>query len=146
MSTPIEPYACSLGTVIAHEIASYTIVTADGRTIGIQANGEPSEENVEADIATPPAILATADQIKAEAQRRILILAPSWKQANMIAHTVELVRDNGTTVSAWPPEAQAANAAYQAIWTVIKAIRAHSNTLEANPPALVDLPTAGWPS
>lgn len=60
MSTPeqpalFEPYDCSLGTVIGHDSNAYRIATPDGRTIGITANGEPSEANVEADIANPPA-------------------------------------------------------------------------------------------
>ena len=49
------PYPCSLGTVTAHDENSYIIATADGRTIGIPANGVPSSEAVEADIANPPA-------------------------------------------------------------------------------------------
>lgn len=49
------PYPCSLGTVTAHDGSSYIIATTDGRTIGIPANGVPSAEAVEADIADPPA-------------------------------------------------------------------------------------------
>ena len=103
----------------------------------------PTQEAAAADIAAflaaPVVVVATAEQIKAEAQRRILLLAPTWRQSNMIAHTVELVRDNGTNVAAWPAPAQAANAAYQAIWDQIKAIRAVSNALELTPPAVADL-------
>lgn len=55
MDTPaFESYPCSLGTVIGHEGSSYVITIADGRTIGIAANGEPSAAAVEADIANPP--------------------------------------------------------------------------------------------
>ena len=52
-----EPYPCSLGTVIGHEGSTYIVSTTDGRTIGISANGTPSPENVEADIASPPAVI-----------------------------------------------------------------------------------------
>jgi hypothetical protein len=56
-------YACSIGTVIDHRDGGYVIATPDGRTIGIGANGEPSETNVEADIASPPAPVLTVEQI-----------------------------------------------------------------------------------
>jgi hypothetical protein len=139
---PFVPYQCTLGTVIGYEGSTYRIATADGRIIGISANGEPSEEAVETDIAEPPIPLATSAQIKAEASRRILILAPSWKQSNMIARTVELVRDYGTVVVGWPAEAQAENATYQGIWDQIKAIRAKSDALELDPPAASNLVAA----
>ena len=58
MSEPITPYACSLGTVVAHEDGSYIITTPQGRTIGIRAATTPSEAAVEEDIANPPAPLA----------------------------------------------------------------------------------------
>lgn len=60
MSTDIQddftPYPCSLGTVIGLYPGNiYRIQTPDGLVIGIPANGTPSEANVEADIANPPA-------------------------------------------------------------------------------------------
>ena len=59
MSDPaFEPYACSLGAVVAHEGLVYVIATADGRTIGILANDQPGPAAVEFDIANPPAIAA----------------------------------------------------------------------------------------
>ncbi|MCW5548875.1 MAG: hypothetical protein KIT44_07915 [Opitutaceae bacterium] len=48
-----QPYLCSLGEVIRHEGPHYHIRLADGQVTGIRANGEPSPENVEADIASP---------------------------------------------------------------------------------------------
>ncbi len=50
--TPFESYTCALGTVTSVDAGSYLIATPDGRTIGIAAaSGDPSEANVEADIA-----------------------------------------------------------------------------------------------
>jgi hypothetical protein len=50
-----ETYPCSLGTVIGYEGSAYRIATPEGRVVGIAANGTPSPEAVEADIANPPA-------------------------------------------------------------------------------------------
>jgi hypothetical protein len=55
--TPFEPYDCSLGTVIDHTTdehgSGYLIQQPDGQTVGVLANGEPSADNVEGDIAEP---------------------------------------------------------------------------------------------
>lgn len=47
------PYECSLGTVTGVDGDAYIISTFDGRVIGVWANGEPTAENVESDIASP---------------------------------------------------------------------------------------------
>lgn len=60
---PIVPYACTLGTVLDHRDGGYIIATPDGRVIGVQANGEPSPENVEADIVNPPEPEPSIEQI-----------------------------------------------------------------------------------
>ena len=55
---PITPYACSRGLVIAHqdEPPAYHIRNAaTGQVEGHPANGAPSPDNVESDIANPPA-------------------------------------------------------------------------------------------
>lgn len=54
---PFETYPCSLGTVLDHGEAGdiYRIQTPSGQVIGIRAATTPSPENVEADIANPPA-------------------------------------------------------------------------------------------
>lgn len=51
------PYACSLGTVLDHGEAGdiYRIQRPDGRVEARPANGTPSPEAVEADLANPPA-------------------------------------------------------------------------------------------
>lgn len=52
------PYECSLGVVLDHGDGTfYRIARPDGQVVGISANGEPSEANVEADIANPPAVV-----------------------------------------------------------------------------------------
>lgn len=72
--TPFESYACSLGTVVGHDAGSYIISTIDGRVIGVAANGQPSPENVEADIASPPAPLAPVpSEVPLWAFRQVLI-------------------------------------------------------------------------
>jgi hypothetical protein len=75
--TPFTEYFCSLGTVIAHDAGSYVIRLPDGRVIGILANGELSEANVEADIASPavpatpvPEVISRAEFVIAA--RRVL--------------------------------------------------------------------------
>ena len=73
MSEPIEPYACSRGTVLAHESGSYIIATTDGRTIGIPAaSGDPSPANVEADIlaSEAPDLPAIRARLRARATER----------------------------------------------------------------------------
>jgi hypothetical protein len=51
-----QPYACSLGTVLDHGDGTiYRIELPTGQVIAIPANGTPSEDAVEFDIANPPA-------------------------------------------------------------------------------------------
>lgn len=79
--------------------------------------------------------------IKQEAQRRITGRFPAWKQTNMIARGVELQdiwRQNG----AWTDAEAAEAATLQAAWDWIKAVRARSDALEADPE--LDIAT-GWP-
>lgn len=82
--------------------------------------------------------------IKAEAGRRILERAPEWKQRNVLARSVELrnIKDGRALASDEQAELDAA----QALWDSIKAIRAHSDQLEAEVDAgrVVDV-ASGWP-
>lgn len=59
IQTPFEPYPCSLGTVINDRDefgdAVYFIALPSGDVKAVRANGTPSPEAVEADIANPPA-------------------------------------------------------------------------------------------
>lgn len=69
----------------------------------------------------------TADDVRAEASRRILAIAPEWRQRNLTAQAAILAakgRDN------WTPEDQAAWDAGEAVWVRISALRASSNVLE----------------
>lgn len=107
----------------------------------------PSLEDAGDCLANPRPfpLLASSAEIKAEAQRRILAIAPSWKQANLIASVLELTRDNGSPPDIWETGKQEANQAAQVIWDKIKAIRSFSDTLEANPPLLSELSNQSWP-
>lgn len=82
--TEFVPYECSLGTVTGVEGSTYIITTIDGRCIGITANGDPSEANVESDIANPPAPVVA---VPAKVTRRQLFLA-------LLAHDASLTRAN----------------------------------------------------
>lgn len=79
--------------------------------------------------------------IKEEARKRIVSVLPEWKQANATARAVELVSLGQASGPEWE--------AMQSAWAWVKAVRAHSDILEAQA-ALLDHPltldiTAGWP-
>ena len=144
---PEFPFSCSLGLVLDFGDGDiYRIQKPDGQVISIVPRGSPSSENVEEDISNVAPVLATPIQIKNEAQRRILEIAPAWKQSNMIARVLEIVRDHGSSVGTWPEELQVENATYQAIWERIKAIRAFSDQLEADLPLAGELVGQNWPT
>jgi hypothetical protein len=78
-----------------------------------------------------PASAIAADDVKAEASRRILDLCPEWKQRNLTAQAAILAakgRDN------WTDEEQAAWDAGEALWEQISTIRAASDQIEAMDP------------
>src|SRR5690606_24310596 len=79
-----------------------------------------------------PAAALDADDVRLEARRRILAAYPDWKQQNMTARGVELIRVGETN---WSPEEQAEADTLQAAWDWIKAVRAASNAMESEPPA-----------
>lgn len=66
--------------------------------------------------------------VKAEAGRRILAIAPEWKQRNLIARTVEIMEVGKTARDA---KHKAELAAARKVWTDINAIREASNRIEA---------------
>jgi hypothetical protein len=66
--------------------------------------------------------------IKAEARRRILDRVPEWRQVNLAARMIELMR---LGADQWTPEQQAEAAQIEALWSWVKAIRARSDELEA---------------
>lgn len=75
-----------------------------------------------------------AAAIKTEAGRRILGAYPDWVQANMTARAVELTR--ARVLGTITPAEEAEEAVLQAAWDWIKAVRAYSNTLEAQVAAM----------
>lgn len=88
-------------------------------------------------------------EIKSRARSEILTDFPEWKQANMTARGVELV-SKVSFGGALTEAEQAEVAALQTAWAAIKALRAHSNTLEAEVDglgfeALTTWQQHGWP-
>ena len=147
LTTLIDPPYIVGGITLVRWIEGNTYESDAGVTY-YSGEAEPSEADAEDCLATPrePApALATIAQIKGEAGRRIFALVPAWQQANMTARTLELTLLHGTSPASWPAPEQAEHSAYQEIWTAVKAIRSHSNTLELDPPTLAALPT-GWPA
>ena len=82
-----------------------------------------------------PLPVIKADQVKQEAGRRIVAIAPEWQQRNMLARIAELLRIGETNLNA---AEQAELAAIEGLWATIKGIRAKSNALEAMDPIPVD--------
>ena len=69
--------------------------------------------------------------VKAEAKRRIISIAPEWKQSNMLARAITLLRKgeaNLTTAEALEVVEM------DAVWAEIQRIRSVSDTLEAADP------------
>lgn len=95
--------------------------------------GTPPEiiSSIEAFISSYNPYTPTIEEIKAEAERRILELFPEWKQRNMIARGVELVRIGESN---WNEQEQLEAANLQAAWDWIKAVRETSNELEVTLP------------
>tara|TARA_R110000803_G_scaffold25615_4_gene61183 strand:+ start:915 stop:1424 length:510 start_codon:yes stop_codon:yes gene_type:complete len=78
------------------------------------------------------------DQIKQEANGRILNIASELKQRNLLAHSVEMERNYRLAETPTAEQLATAEAA-EIIWTSIKAIRAHSNAMEASIGETVEL-------
>ncbi|MEO5337112.1 MAG: hypothetical protein H7841_09495 [Magnetospirillum sp. WYHS-4] len=66
-------------------------------------------------------------RVKAEARRRINARFPEWRQANMTARAVELIRRGEAT---WTEAEQAEAALIDAAWAWIKSVRAASDAIE----------------
>lgn len=76
--------------------------------------------------------LAKLEEIKAEAARRILDLYPDWKQRNMTARGVVLLRTRLTRE--WSTQEAAEAAALDDAWAAVEAIRTRSDDIEAAVP------------
>jgi len=82
--------------------------------------------------------------VKAEAGRRILERFPEWKQANMTARSVELIRKGEQN---WTTEEAQEAAAIQSAWDWVKDVQTASDALESAQPIPVDFTDDGyWPS
>lgn len=104
-----------------------------------------NSRTVEAVEVVPRPLPDVVELIKAIAGRKILAIAPEWKQRNMIARSLELERIERTTGTLTAQE-QAQLDAMQTVWTRIKALRAHSDALEAAVTADINTDIrAGWP-
>lgn len=128
------------------------IRTADDGTVSHVplADGNRDYAEIQAWIAAGNTVIpadpepdTTADQIKAEAQKRIIALTGGgqyWreKQANFIARASEINRreflndKDPANNPALTAQEQAELSAILAFWDKVKAIRAHSNGLEAD--------------
>ena len=78
------------------------------------------------------------NQIKQEANERILAIASEVKQRNLLAHSVEMERTYRLAETPTAEQLATADAA-EIIWTSIKAIRAHSNAMESSIGEAVEL-------
>lgn len=87
--------------------------------------------NIDGTIAPDPE--PTVEEVKAEANRRIIELCPEWKQRNYIATdlTFTKITQAGGTLTA---EQEAARSAMESVWTTIQGIRAKSDEIEAMSP------------
>lgn len=70
--------------------------------------------------------------IKAEAQRRILEIMPSYQQTNWIAKGLEMCMLYGSDPSGWPEQQQLVASIVLPKWTQIEIIRAKSDEIEQN--------------
>lgn len=105
-------------------------------------------------LATPPAPTKASRiaETKAEAQWRIVPLAPTWRQVNMLARAVELNR-NRVVNGALTADERAEETSLLDVWAKVKAIRAASDDLEASIAGMADADVAaldvtawvGWP-
>jgi len=78
-------------------------------------------------------VAVTAEMVKGEARRRILVQYPEWKQANLTARMVELNKIRAEAGS-WTTAEQAEVDAIQGAWDWVKSIRAASDALELTLP------------
>lgn len=90
-------------------------------------------DNYNLDGTPAPDDEPTADEVKAEANRRIVAICPEWKQRNYIATDLTFTKiiQTGGTLTA---EQEAARSNMESVWTTIQGIRAKSDEIEAMSP------------
>jgi len=98
--------------------------------VRVQKNGKI----VEVDW-TPPSQIIEPSEVKEEAGRRIISIAPEWKQRNMIARSVELFSIGKEN---WTQEQIDEQQSIERVWEMIKDIRQKSDEIEAKDPIPLD--------
>ncbi len=78
----------------------------------------------------------TADEVKAEANRRIIQIVPEWKQRNLLAQAI-LLNDKGR--ANWTAQESEDWDTALLIWAQVEAIRTRSDAIEAMEPIPADL-------
>ena len=74
--------------------------------------------------------------VKTEANTRIVVLYPEWKQINMLAKMSNL--HTNKRKSEWSGADEAYNEEVQAVWVEVSRIRTNSDTIEAEIDGLTD--------
>jgi hypothetical protein len=80
---------------------------------------------------TSPQPIPTADMVKQEAGRRILAIAPDYRQRNMLARTAQLLRIGEANLTQSQRDEVLA---IERVWETIQMIRARSDAIEAMQP------------
>lgn len=126
---------CLLRPLIQTSAPDY-VPGLEDRTFGYEITPEAVTETW---TVTRKSAQSQADAVKAEARRRIVAAFPEWKQANMTARAVELIRDGDLE--------HADMVGLTVAWGWIKSVREASNALEAMSPIPLDYQDdSHWPS
>lgn len=95
-------------------------------------------------FTAPPPVPPSVDDVKAEANRRIIAICPEWRQRNLLAQAAILAEKGRAN---WTPAELTAWEAGQALWNRIAAIRAASDQIEALDPIPMDYAAdERWPA
>ncbi|WP_120636019.1 hypothetical protein [Ruegeria sp. EL01] len=101
---------------------------------GIQVTlNKKQQEDVEKGWANQP--LPVESDVKREAARRILEIAPEWKQRNLLAQAVKLTAKGRSN---WTEDELAAWEAGEVIWSTVTAIREASDKIKRMSPIPTD--------
>lgn len=126
---------------------TYVYANPDKTAVALKRDGQPDFIIVQGDKDWPKGAIEpyqppvapdiTKSDVKAHAMRRILSIAPEWKQRNLNARATEitLMIAEGQTLD---DATQNERATIEAIWASIAAIRAASDALEALDPIPLD--------
>lgn len=131
--------------------ADNTAIIAETQEVGTVAVSQSDAPDLFSEIQGAVTVAAfapviSADEVKAEAERRILAIMPEHKQRNSLALGMEMSMEYGSDPANWPAAEQAIQTQVMTAWAAIKAIRAASNTLEAMDPIPADFRADSyWP-